>query len=676
MKIPGSGHLLTVLILTLLLSGFVPVAVAADEPIAVSLPDAGYAVQLTGENVLQYIDPDGVMAAADLRETDLWNSADGNLSYGYTEAAVWFRFRVVGPGSGNIWLTEHHGIDQVEVWEVSGTGVKFVGGTGWMYPDTRFTTARSVSTVALPSSMERTYLVRIASTSSMSPRLVLMGDRAYWRSSVLMGIIQGFSLSLTIIFLVFSIVIMTVHPGREIGSLVGLVLTIGLTALYITGMGPLSIWNRAPAFSRLIALSAVPLYLLASILFLHIQYRRHELKLLNRILKVLAAFTFVMAVTSNLVSAQLGFQLQTVMYMTVILGLEILLILAVVRKVALGAYMLAAWSMVLFAAVVYSLLNLGIMNGIPGIFNYGFVSVIGMSLQNCVFAAVIVIRTESRRQSEQLARQQAEASLEAQNEKIILADRMTGLATRVSVVSHEVATPLGGTRLLATRTFTLVSEFREAYRNGEVTREDFEKFLDEMAETGMLVDSSLVQALDIMNGFRVIAADEAVLNSRTIDVREFLTDFLRITEPLVRRRQHEIRLEEEHSRKSICTIPGYLSQILSNLINNAIKHAFPVNQGGTIRLRVYEGAAGELVFEVIDNGRGVPAELREQIFEMHFTTAGDDGGTGLGLAVSRSLAEDRLNGGLELIAPEDGGSLFRLVVNDLEEEPGMPDIKG
>jgi two-component system sensor histidine kinase PilS (NtrC family) len=81
---------------------------------------------------------------------------------------------------------------------------------------------------------------------------------------------------------------------------------------------------------------------------------------------------------------------------------------------------------------------------------------------------------------------------------------------------------------------------------------------------------------------------------------------------------------------------SHLNQVMWNLCRNALRHS----SGGTgsIRIRVGTERAGAVVrLDVVDDGPGVPAEVRGQLFEPFFTTA--PGGTGLGLYIAREVCE-------------------------------------
>lgn len=98
--------------------------------------------------------------------------------------------------------------------------------------------------------------------------------------------------------------------------------------------------------------------------------------------------------------------------------------------------------------------------------------------------------------------------------------------------------------------------------------------------------------------------------------------------------------------------PVHAGQIVLNLLTNAVQ---AMRDGGTLHLRGRVTAEGKVLLEVSDSGPGVPPEHVDKIFEPLFTTKAS--GIGLGLAVSRSLAQ--ANGGdLAVLSKSGQGATF------------------
>lgn len=101
-----------------------------------------------------------------------------------------------------------------------------------------------------------------------------------------------------------------------------------------------------------------------------------------------------------------------------------------------------------------------------------------------------------------------------------------------------------------------------------------------------------------------------------------------------------------------------LRRLIRNLIENALKHGAP-----PVEIAVaFE--VGAIVVEVRDHGAGIPADLREQVFEPFFRPAGrseDAGSWGLGLSLARQIAR-RHGGDVTCGAAEGGGAVFRVVL--------------
>jgi signal transduction histidine kinase len=100
-------------------------------------------------------------------------------------------------------------------------------------------------------------------------------------------------------------------------------------------------------------------------------------------------------------------------------------------------------------------------------------------------------------------------------------------------------------------------------------------------------------------------------------------------DPAFRRRNRKLEVTGEKNLTAHIT-PGTLSQLIATLLDNALVHG-----AGTVGIRT-SLTPKSVVIEVRDSGRGVPADLVPQIFERNVSSK--PGGTGLGLALARSIA--------------------------------------
>jgi signal transduction histidine kinase len=105
-----------------------------------------------------------------------------------------------------------------------------------------------------------------------------------------------------------------------------------------------------------------------------------------------------------------------------------------------------------------------------------------------------------------------------------------------------------------------------------------------------------------------------------------------------------------------------IERALHNLARNAAEAIG--DGGGHVEITVSRRDDGALVLQFKDDGPGIPEEIRERLFAP-FTTHGKEGGTGLGLAVVRSIVED--HGGTIEVESEPGHTVFTMT---LPERPG------
>ncbi|MDT8387673.1 MAG: ATP-binding protein [Thiogranum sp.] len=115
-----------------------------------------------------------------------------------------------------------------------------------------------------------------------------------------------------------------------------------------------------------------------------------------------------------------------------------------------------------------------------------------------------------------------------------------------------------------------------------------------------------------------------------------------------------LSIDVEPDDISIEVDAGHLHQLLTNLCQNAFRHA---GEAGMVILQARRSDAGIVRLDVTDNGPGIEPAVAEQMFEPFFTTAGS--GTGLGLYIARELCEIN-RASLTYHPVSGGGSCFRM----------------
>lgn len=113
-----------------------------------------------------------------------------------------------------------------------------------------------------------------------------------------------------------------------------------------------------------------------------------------------------------------------------------------------------------------------------------------------------------------------------------------------------------------------------------------------------------------------------------------------------------VKIKTDYPRKEFKVMGGaLLNQVFYNIIDNAIQHS----GGSKIRIRI-ETTSDEVICIIEDNGKGIPDENKEKIFERNYTTD-DKRGSGLGMFLVKTLLET-YEGSIELRDSELGGARF------------------
>ncbi|MES2941039.1 MAG: PAS domain-containing protein [Pseudomonadota bacterium] len=219
-------------------------------------------------------------------------------------------------------------------------------------------------------------------------------------------------------------------------------------------------------------------------------------------------------------------------------------------------------------------------------------------------------------------RQAAEQALRQQAASLAEADRAKDefLAT----LSHELRNPLAPLR----NSLALLRRIDPGNAKAEPVRAIMERQVNHLVR---LVD-------DLLEVSR-ISRGTLSLRKERVEVAAIVQSAIETSEPLMAEAGHALQVQLPPERLWIEGDPVRLSQLLSNLLNNAAKYS---EDGGQVTVRSWS-QDGQAIISVRDTGMGIDSDMLPRVFGMftrgHRDSGRAQGGLGIGLALSRRLAE-------------------------------------
>ncbi len=258
------------------------------------------------------------------------------------------------------------------------------------------------------------------------------------------------------------------------------------------------------------------------------------------------------------------------------------------------------------------------------------------------------------------AKDQADATLadlRLAQANLIQAEKLASLGELVAGVAHEINTPLGIALTTATSMGDEVKRLSDAAAAGQLPRSAFERFIERMRDGAHLLYTNLTRAAGLVHSFKQVAADQASGERRSFDVKIWLDDLLRSVGPVLRKTGHAV-IVECPAGLTIDTYPGALGQAVTNLVMNALTHAYREGETGTLSLTVEKPRPDLVRLTFADDGKGISAENLRRVFDPFFTTGRNRGNTGLGLHIVYNLVTNRLHGKIDVASEPGKGTRF------------------
>lgn len=209
-----------------------------------------------------------------------------------------------------------------------------------------------------------------------------------------------------------------------------------------------------------------------------------------------------------------------------------------------------------------------------------------------------------------------------QRDLLVESAKFQSLGQMASNLAHDINNPL----------FTIQGKLHQMRNLLSRDQLDLEK-CDQIVES---VEATLLKLSQIVKGISTFAREGRGDQMVSISVKDLIEGNLAVAIDRIKNSGIDLELSVDPKAKVIC-YPSFISQVLLNLLNNAIDALENVPLKKIIVLAYVD--KNWIYISVSDSGAGVPKEIEKKIFEPFFTTKTFGKGTGLGLSISKGLVE-------------------------------------
>ena len=249
--------------------------------------------------------------------------------------------------------------------------------------------------------------------------------------------------------------------------------------------------------------------------------------------------------------------------------------------------------------------------------------------------------------------------LEKTQDELIESEKLASLGSLVAGIAHEVNTPIGIGITAASHLVQQSQKINTNYLNKSMKKSQLEEYFRCATESGEIIQDNLMRAGDLISSFKQLAVDQSIDSSSEVGLKELIDNIQKSF-------QHQFKNKPinfiNHTENAVTfySCPGKLNQIITNLVNNSLLHAFPSEQSGNIEITA-KLQNNNLHLCYFDTGDGVDDKILQKLFEPFFTTKRGLGGTGLGLNIVYNIIK-KLDGQVELSHVQPSGLKFDITL--------------
>jgi len=247
-------------------------------------------------------------------------------------------------------------------------------------------------------------------------------------------------------------------------------------------------------------------------------------------------------------------------------------------------------------------------------------------------------------------------------DNLVQTHKTQALSELVSSMAHEVKGPIGVTVMAASHLQHLASEIQEQFEQQSLQPEMLKSFLETMHENTKIILEQGKRVNELAECFKTISLDQTTYERRVFVLPGYLHYVLLSLKTKIEKTGHELTVNAPDTVE-MEGYPGAFAQMVTNLVENALLHAFDEENGGNISLELTCPNPENIQLTIADDGKGFTGVDTNHLFGPFFTTESErGGGTGMGLNIVGSLVIETMGGQIECKTKEGKGTTFRITI--------------
>lgn len=256
-------------------------------------------------------------------------------------------------------------------------------------------------------------------------------------------------------------------------------------------------------------------------------------------------------------------------------------------------------------------------------------------------------------------------TLRKTQDNLVRVEKMSALSRIISGIAHEINTPVGNCLTTVTYLDREIDKLLKTYHRNQMHKKDFEEHLEEQKNGINIIISNLNKATELIMMFKGLSSEKEKGSKWDIEIRNLIDDVVLLFKDKIEEGNHKVEIECTSSLR-ITSYPYAISQTLTHLMSNAIKHGFEDVKNRKFKIAVTEDDT-MVYFRISDNGKGISEENLKHLFDPFYKLQSSMNGVGIGLHIVYNTVVQTLKGTINYESCIDQGTNYEIILPKMTE---------